>query len=226
MRTDVGERGILFKGHLVREIIADRKTVTRRLGHGLETINAAPDAWNYMGPDRHRPGFHLFARKNDGLIVEVEAPWDAGTRLWVRETWRKHADHPLYGKGCAVGKNCVMYRADYVDGESAIVHGEPWRPSIFMPRAASRLTLEVVSVRVERLQEITDADVLAEGIVIHEDHTSGCPLGGERIYLCDTLRGQFSIGWDRINAKRGSWASNPWVWRIEFRRLPSAARKW
>jgi len=96
----------------------------------------------------------------------------------------------------------------------------PWQPSIFMPRWASRLTLEIVKVRVERVQEISDSDIMAEGIENCQyalppycTHCSG------HEHLCN--RDRFRDLWDSINAKRGySWESNPWVWVIEFKRIP------
>lgn len=86
----------------------------------------------------------------------------------------------------------------------------PWRPSIFMPRWASRITLEVVNIRVERLQEITIAECIAEGV---KDSTNLPHIGGSGIE-----KTEFYLLWNSINAKRGySWESNPWVWIIEFK---------
>ena len=107
-----------------------------------------------------------------------------GDRLWVRETWA-----PL-----TVG---YAYRADPVWNAPP---ADRWHPSIHMPRAASRITLEVTGVRVERLQDISEADVIAEG----------CP----RQMLYGT--GWYRDLWLKINGT-GSWGANPWVWVIEFR---------
>jgi hypothetical protein len=188
------ERGIMFKGHLVREILADRKTVTRRL-NGLAEINRNPDGWRVVNSD---PWSVEFAEVNPvGRHLTVRKPWREGDRLWVRETWAPTGDP---------APNEAIYRADEKWSSSR------WRPSIFMPRWASRITLEVVSVRVERLQEITLADIEAEGFGRVGALGQGATF--ER----------WAKGWDAINAKRGSWASNPWVWRIEFRRAKEFTR--
>lgn len=119
-------------------------------------------------------------------------------RLWVRETFvdlRPHQDR--YG-----------YKATDLD----IV--TKWRPSIFMPRWASRITLEVVSVRPERLHDITEDDAKAEGV--WTDSTD------MRMLSSSTKNhvGAFARLWDEINEKRGySWGSNPWIWRVEFKRI-------
>lgn len=102
----------------------------------------------------------------------------------------------------------TLYRADY---DKSIL-GKGWKPSIHMPRWASRITLEVAGVRVERVQDITDADALAEGCI-----------GKRQLMHVETEathRSSFSVLWDSINAARGySWASNPWVWVVAFRRV-------
>lgn len=125
-----------------------------------------------------------------------KCPYGApGDRLWVRETWTTHQNDK--------GADCLLYRAEVPDPELYA----PWRPSIFMPRAASRIMLEVTGVRVERIQEISEADAIAEGVEIIPIDTSTW-----------TNRQSFSILWDKINAKRGySWASNPWVFVISFK---------
>jgi hypothetical protein len=95
-----------------------------------------------------------------------------------------------------------------------------WRPSIFMPRWASRITLEVTEVRVQRLQEVTEDDALAEGVEPLKHIAPDQPLltggtAGEQPH-----RLAFSVLWDSINGERASWVSNPWVWAVSFRRLP------
>ena len=112
-----------------------------------------------------------------------------GDQLWVRETWRVNGNAHDYARA---GKESVFYRADEDWNVDA-----GWRPSIFMPRWASRITLEVTDVRVERLQNVSHEDGRAEGF--------------------DSLDG-FALLWDRINEKRGyGWHANPWVWAVEFR---------
>lgn len=96
------------------------------------------------------------------------------------------------------------------------------RPGRFMPRWASRILLEVVSVRAEQLQDITAADILAEGAVerSHTDPNLGkCPVSAFSGVMHPDLMSLWRAGWDSINGKRAAWASNPWVWRVAFRRV-------
>lgn len=139
--------------------------------------------------------WHFIEGQGDLGICPYGAP---GDRLWVRET---HMD---------LGA-CYLYRADgNAEQERALVApGQRWRPAIHMPRAASRITLEVTGVRVERLQEISDSDAFAEGIQQCSDE--GLPSDG-------TARGTYRALWESINGP-GSWDANPWVWVVEFRRV-------
>ena len=115
-----------------------------------------------------------------------------GDILWVRETWQENTIHSEKDKRA----NPYLFKAD---PDSALLRS--WIPSIFMPRKAARLFLEVKAVRVERLQDITEADAKAEGI------NKYCCIGG------------FLVLWETLNAKRGySWDSNPWVWVYEVMR--------
>ncbi len=122
-----------------------------------------------------------------------------GDRLWVRET------HALNVPGCDDG---VSYRADHNDPRGdGPAHPMEWRPSIHMKREHSRINLEVTGVRVERVQDITEADARAEGVTADDE-----PRGGAYWVT------KFARLWDSINAKRGySWESNPWVWVVEFK---------
>jgi hypothetical protein len=147
--------------------------------------------WN----DGRQPVNLPYDRDNDRLIrCPYGKPED---RLWVRET------HCKYGSG-------YIYRADY--GTHTPISdgvGGPWKPSIHMPRVYSRITLEITGVRVERLQDITKADAMAAGV------SSDMPIvwqSGD-----DTPRGMFGELWESINGP-DSWAANPWVWLVEFRR--------
>lgn len=127
-----------------------------------------------------------------------------GDRLWVRETWQRHP---------APRENVVCYAATGCSPK-CVSPGHLWRPSIFMPRQLSRLTLEITEVRVERLQEITEADAKAEGV---EPTTAFTTQHGLR------HRPAFYALWDDLNAKRNggeySWDRNPWVWCIAFKRV-------
>jgi hypothetical protein len=141
------------------------------------------------------------------------APYEVGQQLWVRETWAdtfKQQWHDNNGI-CAPDKLTeVAYRATQefpirVDDEWLVDSSDmKWRPSIFMPRWASRITLEITDVRVQRIQEISEEDVHEEGIPYNNE----VPIES------------FEAGWDHLNARRGySWESNPWVWAISFKRV-------
>lgn len=225
------ERPILFSGPMVRAILEGRKTQTRRVvvpspGQQREwltpqLISSVPHGelinggWQMHHP---RAGTRLA-----GVDVEhnspfgwVRCPYGApGDTLWVRETWACYGgDEYLYQR---IAEN-VMYRATWADDPRCPTYsaGEPvgdrrWRPSIHMPRWASRLSLLIKSVRVERLQEISEADAIAEGL---------SPTVGE---YTGPARSEFAALWDSINAKSHPWASNPWVWVVEFERVGGAS---
>lgn len=175
------ERPILFRGEMVRAILSGIKTQTRRV------LKPQPSFVNQCGIPFYPDG--------KGPVDYRDCPYgQPGDRLWVRETWMK----PEGG--------ALDYRAKWTprDERKMPVH-EKWRPSIFMPRWASRITLGITDVRVERLQMITDSDSLAEGAGHLYDAEVECPRAG------------FARLWDSINAKRGcGWNTNPWVWVVKF----------
>ncbi len=133
-----------------------------------------------------------------------------GNRLWVRETWTPIPEAKPSGYFTdPKWKDRVAFYA--ADNDRPMWAGDKWRPSIFMPRAASRITLEVVSIRVERVQSISEADAEAEGV----DYIPSAPAAL-------THRTSFARLWDKINGKRAPWESNPWVWCITFKRIEQA----
>lgn len=164
-----------------------------------------------------------------------------GDRLWVHET---HAQF-MVGEGeDSPVPQCVAYRAscegdclDYVNGRGEVlgIRVTRWTPSIFMPRWASRLTLEVTGVRVERLQDISEDDAQAEGIQselvcpggfdpdnFHPPGATGYVSGRHPFpkgSIYPTAGEAFREGWDAINGKRATWESNPWVWVVSFQRV-------
>ena len=182
------ERPILFSGPLVRAILEGRKTQTRRLvkpqPDGQPIVDASDGAW-YV----------------DGGMWCRRCPFGApGDRLWVRESFC-----PRY-----FDNGAPAFAADWT-GESADCVSKPkWTPSIHMPRALSRIDLEVTAVRVERLQDITEEDAAAEGV----HPMPRPPRSGGPSHRCS-----FEVLWDEINGYRAAWASNPWVWVVEFRRI-------
>ena len=184
----MSEKPILFSGPMVRAIIEGRKTMTRR----VVKRNCAGRA------ELHGKQWHI-QDPNSVLACPYGQP---GNTLWVRETWGIHecADAMYQRDRCEVGRGLLHYQAD--EG----LHPVPrWRSPRFMPRWASRITLRVMSVRVERLQEITREDAKAEGA---EEAEEGSLIGP---------RFNFMNLWDSINAKRGyGWAVNSWVWVVGF----------
>ena len=174
------ERPILFNAPMVRALLAGTKTQTRRI------VKARDLEWVDV---------HQGLREPDNA---ERCPYgQPGDRLWVRETFGHFERNENFAPGCE-----VFYRAD---GESLAL--EPWRPSIHMPRWASRITLEVTGVRVERLQGISEADAIAEGV------RNSLHLPGGRF-----ARENFEHLWWTVNGD-GSWESNPWVWVVEFKAI-------
>jgi len=189
------EHPILFSTDMVRAILDGRKTVTRRVmkprPHVFD-INPVMLKWNDLEWD---PRICKFPER-----VSKHYPFKVGDRLWVREAWN-------YSGGEACGR--YVYRASTEGCERYA-----WRPSIHMPRAASRITLEVVSVTAERLRDITEEDARAEGVEpMMVSFFEGMPH--EPIYKM-----AFEVLWDKLNAQRGfGWDKNPWVWRNGFKVL-------
>ncbi len=147
--------------------------------------------------------------KASGGLVDIQCPYgERGDRLWVRETW--YCDIPADSRTEEKKLN-LYFRADGEAGDQFEQLDPPslklWKPSIHMPRIFSRITLEIESVRVEQLQSISKEDAKAEGMSACVGVSCPCAIiGYEKL-------------WDEINGKRAPWASNPWVWVIEFRRV-------
>jgi hypothetical protein len=204
------ERPILFSAPMVRALLEGRKTMTRRVVkphrlwkcHSICAPEKAADSWAvwFHYPETDRVG-HL-----------VDCPYGKpGDRLWVRETW-----------ACNPYDDRLWYRASESLPDSAEYGPLGWRPSIFMPRAFSRITLEITDVRVQRLQEISEDDALAEGV---EADRRGWKdyFGGESCLGFAST--SFASLWDSINARRGfGWDANPWAWALSFRRIEAAER--
>jgi hypothetical protein len=183
------ERPILFSAPMVRAILDGRKTQTRR--------KIKPGDWSVEAHTMETDWPYLPHYLTDGAAVPVKCPYgNPGDRLWVRETWANERD----GTGCPDDTG-ILYRATDPGWDDEDT-GLRWRPSIFMPRRASRITLEITDVRVQRLQDISDDDSRAEGY----DRSHAFP------------REWFALLWESINGT-GSWAANPWVWAITFRKL-------
>lgn len=216
------ERPILFRPELVRKILDGKKTQTRRplglLSFGAPSVIAPHEL------DDGRFGF--FDDADVTYVCKFGRPGDV---LWVREMWQTVNseagpgiaykadssfmqpvyDGPDYGAGPSY--NYDKYPGDYVMWYTDLVGGAPrsegyhWRPSIHMPRWACRLFLEITDVRVERVQDISEADAVAEGMEPFES----CPGTPEP-------KAAFAQAWDATYP--GSWERNDWVWVISFRR--------
>ena len=221
----MNEHPILFSGPMVRAILDGRKTQTRRV------VRPQP-----ADQPRHAASFYQLhggvQLYDDGNKIFSCPYGDPGDRLWVRETW-KYIDGAHSARQYP-GWVLIGFRAD--GREKSFDHDPPekwkkdptwkgheniapWRPSIHMPRGASRITLEVVSVRVERVQEISRSDALAEGFT---PGLNGLESWDGKLYGNSQLA--FEACWESINAKRGyGWDVNPWVWVVEFKRLENAS---
>lgn len=187
---------ILFSGPMVRAILADRKTQTRRV-----VKKSFIDDCTCLGAT-------ITDLSVDDLRY-LNAPILPGDILWVRETWRE------WDSGmCGCGEFCTcpadgtpVYGADH-HHPAEFVEFKPWRPSIFMPKHHCRLFLRVTGVRVQRVQDINELDAMAEGA----EHVLVPPDGGSAPHVEG-----FHYLWDSINAKRGyGWDANPWVWVYGF----------
>ena len=196
------ERPILFSAPMVRAILDGRKTVTRRI------VKARDLEWMDV---------HQGLREPDNA---ERCPYGqpGGDRLYVRETWAApHAYDHLPPR--LIPQDARIHYAATEDRGGLL-----WRPSIHMPRWASRITLEVTGVLVERLQDISEKDAQAEGIERTEDFF-GCPCwrvygepDGADVVAPDDPIGSYRSLWESINGP-GSWEANPWVWVVSFRRL-------
>ncbi|MCW7609078.1 hypothetical protein OM392_14465 [Serratia bockelmannii] len=221
------ERPVIFNGEMVRAILDGRKTQTRRV------MKVQPK------PSETRPGDFWFSSKKLESMVHVSdftpgnspiadchlffqehcCPFgQVGDRLWVRETWAEAG---------ASAPNLTLYRSNYPAHVPAGYENVPeaedirWRPSIHMPRWASRILLEITAVRVERLNDISEEDARAEGI-----SDGGClNCGDSEPCGCASpdpdATDAFAYLWQSIYGLE-SWYTNPWVWVIEFKQVSAS----
>lgn len=203
------ERPIIFSGPMVRAILDGRKHQTRRVVKKQPHFNATGCDPSFRGEPAIWWDFWESCRSE---VVRVKSPCAIGDRLWVRETWC-HTGRGVWtvGDAAMAHDGHLVYRATDDDGTGG------WFPSIHMPKWAARIWLEVTGVRVERLQDISEEDVKAEGAYTIQSTDMPTEIPYYRsVWEPDHL---FSMLWDHLNAKRAPWASNPWVWVIEFRRV-------
>lgn len=219
------ERPIIFSGPMVRALLDGSKAQTRRICK-LDVRTGMPEPeW--------------------ASLLKCCPYGQAGDRLWVRETfiqgWPGVDGNPdQWNEDGSEKPIHTWYRAtdpdiSWMDDEGGTRGNTPWKPSIFMPRAASRITLEITGVRVERVQNISAGDAAAEGLkAITKDgkmikyglpdsdglpgtDDTGWPWQEWRISPIDA----YQHLWDSINAKRAPWASNPFVWVVSFKGVPA-----
>ncbi|EIW8612700.1 TPA: morphogenetic protein [Klebsiella pneumoniae] len=210
--TKITERGMIFNAEMVRALLSGRKTQTRRI------IKPQPEATlsgSLSGKWLSRPLNGLLLPKIEDIAIHC--PFGVvGDRIWVRETFQGPLfDYDLMDSYCKdptpfeKPKFCV-YKADGVPAPEFYDADDElhccWRPSIHMPRWASRILLEITNVRVERLKSISDGDAIREGCST-ADMKSG-----------DCVADVFARLWASIYGDE-SWNSNPWVWVIEFKRI-------
>lgn len=210
---------ILFNTEMVRAILDGRKTVTRR------TIKQQPDYFFNCVCGEPKPIGKKYGAVKDGNDIYIAAPYKTGDILYVRETWRSTGEIA----------RPYAYKADEKDfrliGESGqiMTFRYRWRQSIHMPKEAARIFLRVTNMRVERLQEISDNDVIREGInpsAWNEEccgsfSNESCENRDDYGRLCYWFK--FSELWDSTikpsDRDRYGWNANPWVWVIEFERM-------
>lgn len=220
------ERPLLFSAPMVRALIAGTKSQTRRVVKAPGWDPASPEYGGLTGIKQHadeRIGLQAyFWHARSALAHGVRCPYgQPGDRLWVRETWQHYqnsgqraadfSEHQRFAANC-------FYRADESNPRTKPLSGK-WRPSLLMPRWACRLVLPLVSVRVERVQDITEEDAKAEGV---ERISAGpgweCWMGYGPSSSCKTARDSFRSLWISIYGE-ASWDLNPWVWVAEWEEI-------
>ncbi len=199
------ERPILMSAPMVRAILSGVKTQTRRIVKPQPEVS---EQGNLCGPWLSRPlGGLLLPKVQD---IAMHCPYGrAGDRLLVRETWAAPHAYDHLPPRLIQADARIHYAATEDRG------GLRWRPSIHMPRWASRILLEVTGVRVERLLDISEADAMSEGIVATQD---GFGLPDGAFYHAADPRMSYASLFESINGP-GSWEANPWVFVISFRRI-------
>ena len=203
----MSEKPIIFSGPMVRAILDGRKTQTRRVMKPQPFADGyyeGPIEATLLPPDIDGVVSARFNVKavGGGAIREqiIDCPYVPGMRIWVREAWMPAID---------AGGSDWRYAADYgQEGRRRMNDIQRWRSPIHMPRWASRLTLAVTEVRAERVQEISEADAMAEGVRKHLE-----PEGNEVVEW--SYKQSFARLWNDIHGRR-AWDKNPWVCRIAF----------
>lgn len=216
------ERGMIFNGEMVRAILDGRKSQTRRIVKS-DCMDIGEKDDGTLWPWREH---------DNGGDYWYPCPFgEVGDRIWVRETWQAihdsvdefgHVEERTYSPSIPKEKDRYWHTvyAEHFGDENREDRGFPWRPAIHMPRWASRILLEITSVRVERLNDISQKDAQAEGMELTGWRpTYSDPDSGGEVW---TPYDNFAELWQSLYGV-GSWLSNPWVWVIEFRRIEGGA---
>lgn len=229
------ERPILFSAPMARAILEGRKSQTRRVVKPQPALNLDSDDILKVGlPESKGLGYYSGSTpyrwsKKDRAPDRTPCPYGApGDRLWVREPWKAHSTFNHLPP-----RDIPQSRVFYLAGPEAYSPDHArYRHARFMPRWASRILLEVTAVRVERLQAISYADIVAEGVTVPVNAETGHALidistkDGAGAFLdavtikdpIAIVRAHWAALWCAVNG-RASWDANPWVWAITFRRL-------
>ena len=205
MKAEGKERPILFSALMVRALQEGRKTQTRRIVQPapisnstcgpLISFNHGTPEWSFGLQDQDARGLRWW-RCPYGVVGDV---------LWVREAWQSDVeDGPRKPSDIPKGRPFFYAAGGAKDAGQLAVKCAGWRPSIHMPRWASRITLQITNVRVERLNDCSEADAIAEGMTFPE----GLQWG-------NNPREAYASLWNHINGP-GSWDANPWVWAVSF----------
>ena len=223
------ELPILFSTPMVQAILENRKTMTRRTA-GLYIVNECPVDYYLQTLVLHATGLYTFAPADpinnvdlSDQIIECKPRYHVGDHIWVKETFfnaQPFKSSPMFSDG-----QDYVYKAD----KDAFIGEHKWKPSLFMPKVAARLWLEVTNVRCERLVDISEQDAIAEGIKFNSLFDQyECPVCREGFHsginlLCEDgffphATDAFAALWHKINGF-DSWIKDPWVFIYEFKRI-------
>jgi hypothetical protein len=211
---------ILFSGEMVRAIIAGKKTMTRRTT-GLHRVNKSPDKVQFIRMQEYPDGTYraIFQHDDADAPGSIKSPYGkTGDVLWVRESWNvEQIPAPPEGDRDQLLYYYKATEKQYVDMK--------WKPSIHMPKVISRTWMLVTNINVERLQDVSDEDAIAEGVERIGDPAKGgfkdYVAEGKSPWMC--ARNSFFTLWQSINGE-DSLCENPWVWAVSFKVLSTTGK--